>query len=169
MFYNKAIIIGNITRDPELKALPGGSEVCTFSVATNRVWKDAQGQKKEQVEFHNIVVFGKTAHSVAQYMKKGSQILIEGRLQTRSWDGTDGKKNYRTEIIADNVQFGSKVSNIVGTPVVAPQTTLPIEKKAVTPVHNSDDGDTDYNGPTIGNTGVPYPDDDINAEDIPFN
>lgn len=106
MNYNKAIVLGNITKDPELKALPGGTKVCNFGVATNRVWSQ-DGEKKEAVEFHSIVVFGKMAETVAQYMRKGSQILVEGRLQTRSWD-KDGIKHYKTEIVAENVQFGSK-------------------------------------------------------------
>src|SRR5580704_2799187 len=108
MYLNKAIIIGNLTRDPELKALPSGSKVTTFSVATNRTYKDKNGAKQESVEFHNIVVFGKVAELVAQYLKKGSQALIEGRIQTRSWDDKDGQKKYRTEIVADTVQFGSR-------------------------------------------------------------
>lgn len=107
MYLNKAIIIGNITKDPELKSLPSGIKVCSFSVATNRVWKDNNGQKQESVDFHNIIVFGKQAENTATYMKKGSQIAIEGRLQTRSWD-KDGQKMYRTEIVAENVQFGNK-------------------------------------------------------------
>lgn len=110
MNYNKAIVIGNITRDPELKALPSGGSVCSFSIATNRVWNDQNGEKKQQVEYHNIVVFGKMADTVARYMKKGSQLLVEGRLQTRSWD-KDEVKHYRTEIVAENVQFGAKSRN----------------------------------------------------------
>lgn len=106
MYINKTQILGNITRDPELKALPSGNKVCTFSVATNEVLiKD--GKKQEKVEYHNIICFGKTAENIAQYMKKGSQIYIEGKNQTRSWDGADGKKMYRTEVLAERVQFGS--------------------------------------------------------------
>ena len=86
MYLNKAILIGNLTRDPELKAIASGNKVCTFSLATNRVYKDASGQRQEKTEYHNIVVWGKTAENVAQYMKKGSQILVEGRIETRSWD-----------------------------------------------------------------------------------
>lgn len=107
MYINKTQILGNLTRDPELKALPSGAKVCSFSVATNEVFlKD--GQKTEKVEFHNIICFGKTAENIAQYMKKGSQIYVEGKNQTRSWDGADGKKLYRTEILANTVQFGNK-------------------------------------------------------------
>lgn len=107
MNLNKAIIVGNLIKDPEIRALPSGGNVTSFTVATNRVWKDASGEKKEGVDFHNIVVFGKQAESCAQYLKKGSSALIDGRMQTRSWE-TDGVKKYRTEIVADNVQFGSR-------------------------------------------------------------
>ena len=109
MYLNKAFIIGNLTRDPELKSLPSGIKVATFGVATNRVWKDKNGAKQESTDFHNIVSFGKQAETIAQYMKKGSSILIEGRIQTRSWDDKEsGQKRYRTEIVADRFQFGPK-------------------------------------------------------------
>ena len=97
MNLNKVFVLGNITKTPELKATPSGAKVCTFGVATNRVWFDKNTQeKKQEVEFHNIVAWGKTAELIAQYMTKGSQILIEGRNQTRTWESQDGKKNYRT-------------------------------------------------------------------------
>ena len=99
--YNKAIIVGNITQDPEKKVTDNGTTVTTFSVATNRKYK---GEK--QTEYHNVVSFGNTAEAIAQYMSKGSQILVEGRLQTRSWE-KDGQKHYRTEIVANKVEFGS--------------------------------------------------------------
>lgn len=109
MNLNKCFVIGNITRDPELKALPNGSSVCNFSVATNRTWTDkTSGQKEQATEFHNIIIFGKMADTVAKYMRKGSQILVEGRIQTRSWEGKTGGKQYRTEIVAESIQFGSK-------------------------------------------------------------
>lgn len=107
MYLNKVMIYGNITRDPELKNLPSGSAVTSFSVATNRTWKEKDGSKKEQTDFHNIVCFGKTAEMIAQYLHKGSGVYVEGRIQTRSWD-KDGVKQYRTEIVAENVQFGPK-------------------------------------------------------------
>jgi single-strand DNA-binding protein len=112
MYKNTAIIIGNLTRDPELKSLPNGTKVANFSVATNRTWKNKEGQKMEDVEFHNIVVFGRQAETSAQYLKKGSRVLVEGRLQTSSWEDTaTGKKMYKTEIVAENVQFGSRPNN----------------------------------------------------------
>ena len=110
MYLNLAIVVGNLTRDPEPRSLPSGQPVTSFSLATNRVWKDKNGERKEQSEFHNIVVFGKTAESVAQYLKKGDSALVEGRLQTRSWE-SDGIKKYRTEIVANRVQFGTKRSD----------------------------------------------------------
>lgn len=115
MYINKAIIVGNLVRDPELKSLPSGQKVCSFSVATNRTWKNAQGEKQEAADYHNVACFGKQAEVVAQWMKKGSQIYVEGRMTTRSWDDKDtGKKMYRTEIVAENVQFGSKQSGNTG-------------------------------------------------------
>ena len=99
MHINKAHIYGNLTRDPELKALPSGAQVCSFSLATNRVYKKQDGSRGEETEFHNIVVFGKTAESCASYLRKGSAAYVEGRIRTRSWD-KDGQKQYRTEIQA---------------------------------------------------------------------
>lgn len=151
MYLNKALIIGNLTRDPELKAIPSGIKVCSFSVATNRVWKDKNGAKQEAADFHNVVVFGRQAETVAQYMKKGSQVMVEGRMQTRSWDdAATGTKKYRTEVIADRVQFGSSgqgggASGASSSP------------KASAPAQEDDNLDT-----------IEYPDEQINAEDIPF-
>ncbi len=146
MYLNKAIIIGNLTRDPELKALPSGSQVTSFSLATNRVWKDKNGAKQESVDYHNIVVFGRQAETVAQYLKKGSSALIEGRMQTRSWDAPDGTKKYRTEVIADRVQFGPRREG-GGAPVSGAKGG---EKKA-------EEIDT-----------IEYPQEDINPDEIPF-
>jgi single-strand DNA-binding protein len=115
MYLNKVYLYGNLTRDPEMKSLPTGNKVTTFSLATNRIYKDQAGNKKEQVEFHNIVVFGRQAETSAQYLKKGQGVMIEGRIQTRSWDDkTTGEKKYRTEIVADAVQFGPKSGGSAG-------------------------------------------------------
>jgi single-strand DNA-binding protein len=108
MNLNKALIIGNLTRDPETRSLPSGQIVVTFGVATNRRWTDPQGQRQEHTEFHNIVTFGKLAELCSQYLAKGRVAMIEGRLQTRSWQGQDGAKRSRTEIVADNIQFGPR-------------------------------------------------------------
>ena len=149
MFFNKAIIIGNVTRDPEIKALPSGAKVASFSVATNRVWKDANGVKKEQSDFHNIVVFGRQAEIVGQYVKRGSMLMIEGRIQTRSWDGKDGQKRYRTEIVADRVQFGPKGGATSGGGAI----------RGSEDAQKSEPKELDT---------IEYPEDDINSEDIPF-
>ena len=147
MYLNKAIIIGNLTRDPEVKSLPSGVKVASFSVATNRVWKDKNGVKQENVDYHNIVVFGRQAEIVGQYMKKGSSILVEGRMQTRSWDDASGVKKYRTEVIADRIQFGPRPA---GSGYSAPTT-------AEVPEENKKALDT-----------IEYPEEEINPEDIPF-
>ncbi len=147
MYLNKAIVIGNLTRDPELRSLPSGVKVCSFSLATNRVWKDKDGGRQESTDYHNVVVFGRQAETVAQYMKKGSSILVEGRMQTRSWDDKNsGEKKYRTEIVADRTQFGPKGgASGAGSPAAsAPKTA---------------DENIDA---------IEYPEEDINPEDIPF-
>lgn len=103
MSLNKVQIIGNLTRDPEMRQIPGGQTVTTFSVATSYSWTDQSGQKQEKTEFHNVVAWRKLAEICGQYLKKGSKVYIEGRLQTRDWEGEDGVKRYRTEILADNM------------------------------------------------------------------
>lgn len=146
MYLNKAIIIGNLTRDPEIKALPSGVKVCSMGVATNRVWKDKNGVKQESADFHNIVIFGRQAETVAQYLKKGSSVLVEGRMQTRSWESKEGEKKYRTEIVADRVQFGPRGSG-AGTPTK---------------------GDSPESSKDIPSDTIDYPEEEINPDDIPF-
>jgi single-strand DNA-binding protein len=154
MYLNKVIIIGNLTRDPEVKALPSGGKVCSFSLATNRIWKDKNGVKQESVDFHNIVVFGRAAETSGQYLKKGSNVMVEGRLQTRSWDAADGQKKYRTEIVADTVQFGSRPT---GGPSSSPTASTGQSKDI------PDESSQKDAPPTID-----YPEEEINADDIPF-
>lgn len=103
MDLNRVTLIGNLTRDPELRNTPNGKAVASMSIATNRYWTDAQGQKQKEAEFHNIVMWSKLAEIAAQYLRRGSKVYLEGRLQTREWTGQDGIKRYRTEIIADNL------------------------------------------------------------------
>ncbi len=103
MDLNKVMVIGNIVRDPEMRTTPNGRNVTSFSVATNRVWKDANDQKQTKAEFHNIVAWGRLAEITSQYLKKGAKTYVEGRLETRSWDDPNGIKRYKTEIIADNM------------------------------------------------------------------
>ena len=146
MYINKAILFGNLTRDPELKALPSGTKVASFGLATNRVWKDKEGNKQEGTEFHNIVLFGRQAETVSQYLKKGSSAYIEGRIQTRSWEGQDGVKKYRTEVVAERVQFGPRQSGSGPSPA-----------KEIS---------ADQGGPA--SEAIEYPEEDINPDDIPF-
>ncbi|MBI4975615.1 single-stranded DNA-binding protein [Candidatus Peregrinibacteria bacterium] len=103
MSLNRVELIGNLTRDPETKQIPGGQIVATFSVATNLMWTDSSGQRQNKAEYHNIVAWRKLAEICGQYLKKGSKVFIEGRLQTRDWQAEDGSKRYRTEIVADNM------------------------------------------------------------------
>lgn len=114
MYLNKALIYGNLTRDPEQKSLPSGTTVTTFSLATNRTWTDKDGKRQETAEYHNVVVFGRQAETSAQYLRKGASALVEGRIVTRSWDGSDGQKKYRTEIVAERVQFGPRAGGATG-------------------------------------------------------
>jgi len=147
MYLNKAIIIGNLTRDPELRSLPSGVQVATIGIATNRVWKDKDGNKKEDTQFHNIVVFGRQAETSAQYLKKGASVLVEGRMQTRSWDTPDGQKKYRTEIVADRIQFGPRAGGAGAPAAMTPK----VDSQEAPPV------DT-----------IEYPEESINVDDIPF-
>ncbi len=105
MSLNKAMIIGNVTKDPEMRTTPTGQNVTSFSVATNSFWTDQSGQKQTKAEFHNIVAWRKLAETCAQYLHKGSKVYIEGSLQSREWTGQDGVKRYRTEILANNMQM----------------------------------------------------------------
>ena len=148
MYLNKAMIYGNLTRDPELKALPSGMNVCSFSLATNRVYNDRDGNRQEATDYHNIVVFGKQAENCAKYLQKGNGAFVEGRLQTRSWE-KDGQKQYRTEIVADRVQFGPK-----GGGSAAPAATSAA----------SSGEQKDNSAPATPD----YPEEEINPEDIPF-
>ena len=147
MYLNKAFVFGNLTRDPELKALPSGSKVVSLSLATNRVWKDQNGARQEATDYHNLVSFGKQAETLAQYAKKGSSLYVEGRLQTRSWE-QNGEKKYRTEIVAETVQFGSRPTG--GAPA---SPSKPGDKKDDAPAPSE---------------AIEYPKEEINPDDIPF-
>lgn len=151
MYINKAMIYGNLTRDPELKALPSGMQVCSFSVATNRTYNDRDGKRQESTDYHNIVSFGKQGEVIAKYLTKGSGIYVEGRIQTRSWD-KDGVKQYRTEIIADRFEFGPKTGG------------------GGAPAGNQGGNDSVAQNQNSGSAPVlpDYPTEEINPEDIPF-
>lgn len=150
MYLNKAYIIGNLTRDPEVRALPSGIKVCNFSVATSRTYKDKEGQKQEAVDYHNVVAFAKLGELSGQYLKKGQQVLVEGRMQTRSWE-QNGEKKYRTEIIADNVQFGYKGGGASGSGAQTEKSGSSASAKETAPAETID-----------------YPTEEINPNDIPF-
>ena len=145
MDLNKATIIGRLTADPESRTTPTGQTVVSFSIATNLVWKDSNGEKQEKTEFHNIVAWRKLAEIITQYLRKGSRIYLEGRLQTRSWEDQNGVKKYRTEIIADNmIMLDSKSGN------------APVAKTTNNTAESTPEKKTDES------------EEEINIEDIPF-
>ena len=147
MYLNKVFLYGNLTRDPELKALPSGQNLVSFGLATNRTYKDKNGQKQEATEFHNIVAFGRLAEVIAQYMKKGRPLFVEGRIQTRSGE-SEGQKKYRTEIVVDNFQFGADGGRRDGA-------SAPPAEGGSASGGKEDEA-------------IKYPDEEINPEDIPF-
>ncbi len=152
MDLNKVMIIGRLTRDPEVKSTPSGQTVANFSVATSMKWKDQSGGDKEKTEFHNVVAWRKLAEIIGQYLKKGSQVYLEGRLETRNWDGDDGKKRYRTEIIADNmIMLGGRP----GGSSSAPTTNMTIDETA-------------SRAPSAPAASATPKDEEISIEDIPF-
>ncbi|MBI4268627.1 single-stranded DNA-binding protein [Candidatus Uhrbacteria bacterium] len=103
MDLNKVMLIGRLTKNPEVRSIPSGQSVTSFSIATNRSYKDASGQRQDKAEFHNIVAWGKLAEICGQYLTKGKRAYLEGRLQTRDWVGQDGVRRYSTEVVADNM------------------------------------------------------------------
>jgi single-strand DNA-binding protein len=158
MYLNKVLLYGNLTRDPELRALPSGQQVANFALATNRTYTDKEGRKQEMVEYHNVVAFGRQAELIGQYMKKGRPLFVEGRLQTRSWEA-EGKKNYRTEIVIDSFQFGASAGGAGGEGRGASTGAA----GASAPAHDMGGSSEQPSGSEIQ-----YPDDEINPEDIPF-
>jgi len=152
MNLNKAIIIGNLTQNPEVKKTPSGQSVASFSIATNRIWNDQAGQKQQQAEFHNIVAWGKLADIVGQYLAKGRLCMVEGRLQTRSWTDQNNAKHWKTEIIANNIQLGPRPMG-QGASYQAPS-------------ENSDNSFPAV-APEAGSAPEPF-DEEIKIEDIPF-
>ena len=153
MYLNKTYILGNLTKDPELKSLPNGTKVCNFSLATNRTFKDANGAKQENVEYHNVVMFARQAEVAGQYLKKGQSCLIEGRIQTRSWDDPNGGgKKYRTEIIAESMQMGPKGGAYQGG---APSSQADDSAMSM-PVSNKQELDTIDYGEVINPDDIPF-------------
>jgi single-strand DNA-binding protein len=155
MNLNKAIIVGNLTQDPEVRNIPSGQSVASFSVATNRTWNDNQGQKQTQVEYHNIVAWGRLAEICGQYLTKGGMVMVEGRLQTRNWEDQQGVKKYKTEIIAENVQLGPR-NNQGGGAQSSQSQSSPSQSYEQQAPQQEQKPQTESS------------DDDIKVEDIPF-
>jgi len=128
MNLNKVILIGRLTRDPEIRSLPSGQQVASFGLATGRFFTNKSGQKQQQTEFHNIVLFGRLAEIASQYLTKGSLTMIEGRLQTRTWQDSSGNQRSRTEIVAQTLQLGPKAAGKVAPPEkeTPPQEEIPV-------------------------------------------
>ncbi|NTV21964.1 MAG: single-stranded DNA-binding protein [Candidatus Yonathbacteria bacterium] len=156
MYINKVFLYGNLTRQPELRVSPSGSKVCSFSIATNRRYKDQTGNWNEASEYHSLVAFGRSAELIAQYLTTGSSAFIEGRLQTRSWEGPDGKKNFRTEVVVEQVQFGPRRTG-------EGQQGGGYRKDAGSAQNDSGQPMAHEELDTIE-----YPTEDINPDDIPF-
>ena len=182
MNVNKVILVGRMASDPETRSTPSGQQVTNFSIATNRVWKDRNtGNKQEQTEFHRIVAWGATADIAGRYLKKGQLVHVEGRLQTRSWEGKDGNKRYTTEVVVENLQLGPKAANSGGyqsdssssnsssqnpmTGQTNPRSSSPSSDDDDIPVINED-------SPTAGVTDEGPDNDveksDVDLKDIPF-
>ena len=154
MNFNKAILIGRLTRDPEAKSLPSGQTVVNFGLATGRFFTDKAGQKQQQTEFHNIVLFGKLADIASQYLNKGSLVLIEGRIQTRSWDDPSGIKKYKTEIVGDSLQMGPRSG----------QSTQPINNSEKSNLPSQEKRENEVKGENI----PIIEEKEINVKDIPL-
>jgi single-strand DNA-binding protein len=158
MNLNKAFIVGRLTRDPEVKTTPNGHNVATFSLATNRFWNNQQGQRQEFTEYHNIVAWGKLADIAGQYLKKGGLLMIEGRLQTRNWEGQDGVKRYRTEIVAESMQMGPRAG--AGSESASGQAPQPTEENIPTIQQDEPIASNDSDKKSAAS--------DIDVENIPF-
>ncbi len=138
MNLNKVFLIGRLTADPQLRTTPSGNQVATFSIATNRNWTDRSGQRKESAEFHNVVVWGRQAEIANQFLKKGGIVFIEGRLQTRSWEGRDGQTRKTTEIIGERIQLGPRTAASGGA---TSHQDEPQDKEKDMPVIDLEEGD----------------------------
>lgn len=162
MNVNKAIVIGRLTRDPEVRTTPSGQTVTNFSVATSNKWKGQDGQMNEKTEFHNVVAWGKRGEVIGQYMQKGQEIYVEGRLETRSWDDKDtNKKMYRTDIILDNFEFGAKAGG--GSSQGSFQQNQ--NNNQATPQNNQNNAVKEEEIPTIN---LDEEQDEVKIENVPF-
>lgn len=163
MSLNRAQLIGNLTRDPELRTTPAGTSVCSFGIATNRAFTDAQGQKQEQVEFHNIVAWAKLAEICGQYLAKGRRVFVEGRLQTREWQGQDGIKRRSTEIVAeDMIMLDRAPAGSAPAGGMSPRQSAP----AASASGSSEIPTISYDAPAPTSPGMT--EEEIKVEDIPF-
>lgn len=154
MNLNKVMLIGNLTRDPEIRQTGAGKNVASFAIATNMVWTDASGQKQERAEFTNVVAWGKLADICGRYLKRGGKVYVEGRLQTRDWTGKDGLKRYTTEVIMENmIMLDSRGAGAPFTP-----------NTSQAPTHQGEDISYDTN---FGDTNAPE-EEEIKVENIPF-
>jgi len=168
MNLNKVFILGNLTRDPERRALPSGQSVVNFGVATNRFYLDQNKQKQQEVEYHNVVAFGKSAEIITQYLKKGSLVLIEGRLRTHNWQDQAGVKHYRTEIITERLQLGPKTSggSYSGQPYSSPAPN-PNASNRPTPTIKEEEIPVIEETESFGGF-IEKDDGEIDVKDIPF-
>ncbi|MEA3464366.1 MAG: single-stranded DNA-binding protein [Patescibacteria group bacterium] len=165
MNLNKAMIIGNLTRDPEIRTTPTGQTVASFGVATNRVWTDQSGQKQERVEFHNVAAWGKLAEICGQYLNKGRKVYIEGRLQTNDWVGQDGVKRYKTQIVTENMIMLDRAGTAPTTPTApTEQPPAPEEQPSAPsePIINVEEPTT------AGGEETNPSEEEIKVESIPF-
>ena len=143
MNLNKVILVGRLTRDPEVKSLASGQGICSFGLATDRFFVDKSGQKQQQTEFHNIVMFGRLSEIASQYLYKGSLVLIEGRLRTSKWQDAQGSQRYKTEIVAERMQLGPKSAG-KSTPSEKPAVPAQeIPAKEEIPIIEEDEGEID--------------------------
>lgn len=185
--FNKVFVMGNLTRDPELRYTPNGQAVASFGVATNRRWNTPEGERRDEVEFHNIVVWGRQAETINQYLKKGQPIFVEGRLKTQNWEGPDGVRRTRTEIVVETFQFvgggqgqaGGNYNQSQPANTYNPTTSMPNEISPVmtSPADMANFGEeknnpvTPSNDPFANNSPTSTPNinpDDISIDDIPF-
>jgi len=164
MNLNKVFLIGRLTQDPEIKTTPSGQMVCNFGLATNRVWNNRETREREErTEFHNIILWRRLAEIASQYLKKGSLVLIEGRIQTRNWQDASGSKRYKTEIIAENIQLGPKSGFGPSAPKAAPAPASPIPDQEP-PEQKSNGKIPDEEIPVIEEGS----EEEIDVKDIPF-
>jgi len=175
MNLNKIFLVGRLTQDPEIRTTQSGQTVCNFGLATNRIWNDKEtSEKKEQTEFHNIVLWRRLAEIASQYLNKGSLVLIEGRIQTRSWQDQTGNKRYKTEIVADNIQLGPRTSQSSFKPSVSQEEVnqsapSPAQNKQVLteeiPIIEEDNSATQQNKTSLADKSE---EEEIDVKNIPF-